>query len=99
MTTLKNKLLHEPVAFYGGLLSALLVLLAVLGVPADLLATIGTIATLLGIPVTRSRVTPVSKTGPGDAGAGELRTIVLMAAGILLALVLWSLIGVHTDLY
>lgn len=61
MNALLTKLRHEPVAFYGGVLSALLVLLAVCGVDESVLATVVTVATLLGIPVTRAQVTPMAK--------------------------------------
>lgn len=98
MTALLTKLRHEPVAFYGGLISALLVILALCGVDEQILATVVTIATLVGIPVTRAQVTPTVKTG-SDAGHAELHGILAMAAAILLALTVWSLLGAHTDLF
>jgi hypothetical protein len=61
MSGLLAKLRHEPVAFYGGIVSALLVVLAFLGVDGDTIALIGTVASLIGIPVTRAQVTPVAK--------------------------------------
>lgn len=98
MTALIAKLKREPVAFYGGLVSALLVVLAFLGVDGDLIALIGTIASLVGIPVTRAQVTPVTKT-PGDAGHAGLEHVLLTALAIALGLVIWSLLGAHTDLF
>lgn len=62
MTRTVRWLRAEPVAFYGGVLSALLAVLAFAGVDGNLIALIGTVASLLGIPVTRAKVTPVVKT-------------------------------------
>jgi hypothetical protein len=52
------RLRAEPVAVYGSILSALLVILASAGVSADTIALIVTIAGVLGIPITRAQVTP-----------------------------------------
>jgi hypothetical protein len=53
------KLRREPVAFWSGVVSALLVVLGFAGVDADIIALAGTVATLVGIPVVRARVSPV----------------------------------------
>lgn len=86
MTALLAKLRREPVAFYGGVISAFLVVLAVLGVSADTLATVATVATMLGIPVTRARVTPVPAKPAGDAGAVDPGSLALgLVAGLIVA--------------
>jgi hypothetical protein len=64
MSALLTKIRREPVAFYGGLLSALLLILGYIGVDPELLGLIGTAATLIGIPVTRAQVTPTVKKQP-----------------------------------
>lgn len=98
MNALLTRLRHEPVAFYGGVLSALLVILALIGVDKDTLATVVTIATLLGIPITRARVTPVQST-VDDTGHAEVHGVLLTALAIALGLIVWSIIGAHTDLF
>jgi hypothetical protein len=56
-----RKLRSEPVAVWSGIVSALLVVLGFMGVSADVVALIGTIATLVGIPVVRTQVSPTTK--------------------------------------
>jgi hypothetical protein len=88
MKGLLGRLRREPVAFYGGLVSAVLVVLGFLGVSGDLIALIGTVASLVGIPITRAQVTPVTKPPAGDAGEassfGLLAMIVVITVGVFL---------------
>jgi hypothetical protein len=53
-----GKLKKEPVAFWASVVSALLVVLGFVGVQADVIALIGTVATLVGVPVVRAQVSP-----------------------------------------
>jgi hypothetical protein len=57
-----TKLKAEPVAFWGGLVTAALAIMGFAGVSADLIALVGTVSTAVGIPVVRSRVSPVKVT-------------------------------------
>lgn len=102
MSALVIKIRHEPVAFWGGLAGALLAVLLFTGVVTEAQAGLITVVLgAIGIPVVRQQVTPVAKQQPAepDGGHAELHGVLAMAAAILLGLVLWSLIGAHTDLY
>jgi hypothetical protein len=56
-----SKVKKEPVAFWASIVSALLVVLGFVGVQADVIALIGTVATLVGIPVVRTQVSVAKK--------------------------------------
>ena len=64
MRRLRRKLRREPVAFWGGIVTAAIAVMAYLGVDGDTIALVGTVATAVGIPVVRSQVTPTTK--PSD---------------------------------
>lgn len=51
----------EPVAVWGSLLAALIGVLAAVGVPSTVIEVITAVASVLGIPVVRSQVSPVTK--------------------------------------
>lgn len=61
MSKFLNKLRHEPVAVWGAVFSAALVIAGALGVSATWLATAGAVLSILGIPVVRSQVTPTKQ--------------------------------------
>lgn len=49
---------HEPVAVWGTLITALIGVPALAGVPAWVITVIVTVLTALGVPVVRSQVSP-----------------------------------------
>lgn len=56
---LLHRLAHEPVAVWGVVLAAVLGLLPLVGVSTSVITIIGAVASLLGVPVVRSKVTPI----------------------------------------
>lgn len=62
------RLRREPVAVWGSLLAIVLGVLPVVGVPAATVTWVGVAASLLGVPVVRSKVSPT--------GASFLRQLV-----------------------
>ncbi len=77
-----NKIRREPVAFWSGIVSALLVVLSFVGVNADIIALVGTVATLVGIPVVRAKVSPVTPASRPDEGHGQVGEILYLAVGL-----------------
>lgn len=90
MNRLVAKLRHEPVAFWGGLLAALLAVLTYLGVDQNTLGLVGTVATLLGIPLVRSQVSPVAPPADGEAGHSDLELVLVVATAIGVTLLLFG---------
>lgn len=86
LRTILTKLRHEPVAVWGALLALLVGVLHARGVSDDLLATVTGAASLLGVPVLRSMVTPVVADPPpveGEAGASLLEVCAVVVALVL----------------
>lgn len=55
---------REPVTVWGSLISALIGIPALAGVPAWVITVIVSVLTALGVPVVRSSVTPVPTPAP-----------------------------------
>jgi hypothetical protein len=60
LTLVATKLRHEPVAVWGVVLAAAIGILRGAGVDANVVDTITAVATLVGIPVVRRKVTPAA---------------------------------------
>lgn len=60
LTLIATKLRHEPVAVWGVVLAAVIGILRGAGVDANVVDTITAVATLVGIPVVRRKVTPMA---------------------------------------
>lgn len=83
---------HEPVAVWGTVLAALIGVLAAVGVPSHVIEVITAVASVLGIPVVRSQVTPTVATVDKQAGYG------LVEVGLfLLLLAITFAVLVHTN--
>lgn len=63
MSTLWRKIIHEPVAFWTGLLTVLVAVLTSLGVFPQLAGILTAIVTVLGGVAVRQSVTPVVALG------------------------------------
>jgi hypothetical protein len=77
VTTVKNAVVdvvkREPVAVWGLVVAAVLPLLVVLGVPASATVAVASILSTLGVPVVRSKVSPVDAAkAVADGADGEL---------------------------